>query len=43
MLRSSIKAVPGAIEAATAIGIDAERRAETLSIEEWIALARALS
>jgi 16S rRNA (adenine1518-N6/adenine1519-N6)-dimethyltransferase len=43
MLRSSIKAVPGAIEAATTLGIDVERRAETLSIDEWIALARALS
>lgn len=42
MLRSSLKQVDGAIAAAQAIGIDTERRAETLSIEEWIALARAL-
>jgi 16S rRNA (adenine1518-N6/adenine1519-N6)-dimethyltransferase len=43
MLRSSLKAVPGAIEAAIGIGIDPERRAETVSVAEWIALARELS
>ena len=42
MLRSSLKQVEGAIHAAQVIGIDTERRAETLSIDEWIALARAL-
>ena len=42
MLRSSLKQLDGAIGAAHAIGIDTQRRAETLSIEEWIALARAL-
>ena len=42
MLRSSLKQLDGALDAAQAIGIDTERRAETLSIEEWIALARAL-
>ena len=43
MLRSSLKAFPGAIQAAQALGIDAERRAETLGVDEWISLARALS
>ena len=42
MLRSSLKQVEGAIHAAQVIGIDTERRAETLSIDEWISLARAL-
>jgi 16S rRNA (adenine1518-N6/adenine1519-N6)-dimethyltransferase len=43
MLRSSLKQMPGALDAAEALGIDTQRRAETLSIEEWVALARALS
>jgi len=43
MLRSSLKQVPGAIEAAESLGIDAQRRAETLSVDEWVKLARALS
>jgi len=43
MLRSSLKKMPGALEAAERLGIDAQRRAETLSIDEWIALARVLS
>jgi 16S rRNA (adenine1518-N6/adenine1519-N6)-dimethyltransferase len=43
MLRSSLKQMPGALEAAQALGIDTQRRAETLSVEEWIELARALS
>lgn len=43
MLRSSLKMVPGALAAAEQIGIDAQRRAETVSIDEWISLARALS
>jgi 16S rRNA (adenine1518-N6/adenine1519-N6)-dimethyltransferase len=42
MLRSSLKAVPGALDAATALGIDIQRRAETLSVDEWLSLARAL-
>lgn len=42
MLRSSLKQLEGAIPAAQAIGIDTGRRAETLSVEEWIALAQAL-
>jgi 16S rRNA (adenine1518-N6/adenine1519-N6)-dimethyltransferase len=43
MLRSSLKAMPGAIDALTRVGIDAERRAETLSVAEYVKLARALS
>lgn len=43
MLRQSLKAVPGAIEAAEAVGIDVTRRAETVSVGEFVMLARALS
>jgi 16S rRNA (adenine1518-N6/adenine1519-N6)-dimethyltransferase len=43
MLRSSLKSVPGAHEAAASLGIDLQRRAETLSVPEWVKLARALS
>ena len=43
MLRSSLKPMPGALEAAERLGIDTQRRAETLSVQEWISLARALS
>jgi 16S rRNA (adenine1518-N6/adenine1519-N6)-dimethyltransferase len=43
MLRSSFKSMPGAIEAAEKLAIDTQRRAETLSIDEWVSLARALS
>lgn len=42
MLRSSLKAVSGALDAAVRLGIDIQRRAETLDVEEWIALAREL-
>ena len=43
MLRSSLKQVPGALEAAEALGIDPQRRAETVTVDEWVKLARALS
>lgn len=43
MLRSSLKQMPGAVEVAERLDIDTQRRAETLSIAEWISLARALS
>ena len=43
MLRSSLKALPGAVEALDQLGIDAQRRAETLSVEEFVAVAKALS
>jgi 16S rRNA (adenine1518-N6/adenine1519-N6)-dimethyltransferase len=42
MLRQSLKAVPGAPEAAEAVGIDLTRRAETVRVEEFIELTRAL-
>ena len=42
MLRQSLKSIAGAVEALTPLGIDPERRAETLSIEEFVRLARAL-
>jgi 16S rRNA (adenine1518-N6/adenine1519-N6)-dimethyltransferase len=43
MLRSSLKQMPGALETAEALGIDTQRRAETITVTEWIELARALS
>ena len=43
MLRSSLRAVPGALETLPILGIDPERRAETVGVEEYVALARALS
>ena len=43
MLRSSLKAMPGALDALETLGIDPERRAETVSVEEYVALARLLS
>ena len=42
MLRQSLKGMPGAVEALEALGIDPMRRAETVSVAEWVALARAL-
>ena len=43
MLRRSLAAIPGAVEALERLGIDPERRAETLSVEDFVALARLLS
>src|SRR3546814_5729784 len=43
MLRQSLKGVPGALAALDALGIDSTRRAETVSVDEFITLARALS
>ncbi|MDC8754534.1 16S rRNA (adenine(1518)-N(6)/adenine(1519)-N(6))-dimethyltransferase RsmA [Erythrobacter sp. sf7] len=43
MLRQSLKGVPGALEALAALGIDETRRAETVSVAEFVSLARALS
>ena len=43
MLRQSLKGVPGAIDALAALGIDESRRAETLAVEDYVALARMLS
>jgi 16S rRNA (adenine1518-N6/adenine1519-N6)-dimethyltransferase len=42
MLRQSLKSVPGALDALGAVGIDPTRRAETVSVDEFIALAQAL-
>jgi 16S rRNA (adenine1518-N6/adenine1519-N6)-dimethyltransferase len=43
MLRQSLRGLPGAIESLVAEGIDPTRRAETLTIEEYVAVARRLS
>lgn len=40
MLRQSLKGVPGAVEALVKIGIDPQRRAETLSVEDFTSIAR---
>jgi 16S rRNA (adenine1518-N6/adenine1519-N6)-dimethyltransferase len=42
MLRSNLRSVPGALDALATLGIDAARRAETLSVGDFVALARAL-
>jgi 16S rRNA (adenine1518-N6/adenine1519-N6)-dimethyltransferase len=42
MLRQSLKGLAGALEALAALGIDPERRAETLSVAEFVAIARAM-
>jgi 16S rRNA (adenine1518-N6/adenine1519-N6)-dimethyltransferase len=43
MLRSSLKDVPGALEALEKLDIDSSRRAEAVSVQEWVAVARELS
>lgn len=43
MLRQSLKGVPGALGAMEELGLDSSRRAETVSVEEFVALARLLS
>ena len=43
MLRSSLKRYPAALRALEGLGIDPQRRAETLSVDEFVDLARALS
>jgi 16S rRNA (adenine1518-N6/adenine1519-N6)-dimethyltransferase len=42
MLRQSLKALPRALEALEKLGIDPTRRAETLSVADFIAIAREL-
>ncbi|MBX7495345.1 16S rRNA (adenine(1518)-N(6)/adenine(1519)-N(6))-dimethyltransferase RsmA [Qipengyuania sp. 6B39] len=42
MLRQSLKGVPGAVEALEGLGIDPQRRAETVTVEEFVQLARVL-
>ena len=43
MLRQSLKGMPGALDALARLGIDPERRAETLSVGDYVELARELS
>jgi 16S rRNA (adenine1518-N6/adenine1519-N6)-dimethyltransferase len=43
MLRQSLKSVPGALDALSTLGIDPQRRAETVSVDEFVAIARLLS
>jgi len=43
MLRQSLKGLPGALGALETLEIDPQRRAETLSVAEFVALARELS
>ncbi|MGB7654825.1 MAG: 16S rRNA (adenine(1518)-N(6)/adenine(1519)-N(6))-dimethyltransferase RsmA [Novosphingobium sp.] len=42
MLRQSLKGLPGALAALEALGIDAQRRAETLNVAEFVATAQRL-
>jgi 16S rRNA (adenine1518-N6/adenine1519-N6)-dimethyltransferase len=42
MLRQSVKGLPGALAALEQVGIDATRRAETLSVQDFVAVARAM-
>jgi 16S rRNA (adenine1518-N6/adenine1519-N6)-dimethyltransferase len=43
MLRQSLKGLPGALEALEALGIDSARRPETVSVDEFVAIARLLT
>ncbi len=43
MLRQSLKGLPGALDALAEVGIDESRRAETLSVEDFVGVARLLS
>jgi len=43
MLRQSLKGVPGALDALESLGIDAQRRAETLSVAEFVSIAKVLT
>ncbi len=40
MLRRSLQALPPAMQALDELGIDPERRAETLSVAEFVSIAR---
>jgi 16S rRNA (adenine1518-N6/adenine1519-N6)-dimethyltransferase len=42
MLRGSLRSLPKALEALEVLGIDAERRAETLTVEEFVGIARTM-
>jgi len=43
MLRQSLKSVPNALDALSTLGIDPQRRAETVSVAEFVEIARLLS
>ena len=43
MLRQSLKGLPGALAALDQLGIDPQRRAETLAVEDFVAIARVLT
>lgn len=43
MLRSSLKELPGALDTLATLGMDSARRAETVSVPEFVAIARELS
>jgi 16S rRNA (adenine1518-N6/adenine1519-N6)-dimethyltransferase len=43
MLRQSLRGLHGAVEALETLGIDPERRAETLSVAEFVGIARTLA
>jgi 16S rRNA (adenine1518-N6/adenine1519-N6)-dimethyltransferase len=43
MLRQSLKGVAGALDALDMLGIEATRRAETLSVAEFVGIARILN
>jgi 16S rRNA (adenine1518-N6/adenine1519-N6)-dimethyltransferase len=43
MLRQSLKGLPGALDALETVGIAADRRAETLSVAEFVAVAREMA
>jgi 16S rRNA (adenine1518-N6/adenine1519-N6)-dimethyltransferase len=43
MLRSSLKELPGALNTLAMLGIDTARRAETVSVPEFVGIARELS
>jgi len=43
MLRQSIKGIPGALDALDVLGIESTRRAETLSVSEFVGVAKALT
>jgi len=42
MLRQSLKGLPGALDALQTVGIDPQRRAETVSVDEFVELARVM-
>jgi len=43
MLRQSLKGLPSALDALETLGIDPQRRAETLDVADFVAIARILS